>query len=97
MNKIVTAYCQTPKAMVEKHSDLLLECLNYYLPDHPELSVVIELVKQGKTSFSSSHLSLVKAAAYNYALICKHNMRATYLHIAVVFDPDAESFLSSEV
>ena len=97
MTKIITAYCPTPEAIVKKHSDLLLECLNYYLPAHPELGAVIDLVEQGKTSFSSSHLLLVKTAAYNYALTCKHDMRATYLHIAVVFDPDAKSFLNSEV
>lgn len=97
MSKVITTDCRTPKDLVDKHSELLLECLNYYRSSHPELTAIISIVEERKTPFSPSQLSLVQTAAYNYASVCKHNMRATYLHIAVIFDPRAESFLCSDI
>lgn len=96
MGKITTTHCQTPKDLVDKHPELLLECLNYYHYSHPELDPIIDIIGNGEATFSALQLSLVKTAAYNYALTCKHK-RATYLHVAVIFDPDAKSFLNSEV
>lgn len=90
----ISARCHTPADVIKQCPEPLLECLRFYMASHRELEAILEKVESGVSTFSPQELSLVQTAAHSYSSVCKKNLRNTFLHMAVIFDPDADFYRS---
>lgn len=94
MAKDISARCHTPADVIRQCPELLLECLRFYMASHRELETILKKVEGGISTFSIQELSLVQTAAHSYSSVCEKNLRNTFLHIAVIFVPDADFYRS---